>query len=240
MDGQRERGEVAPRNETEAAIVSRRSVRGFLPTPVPRETVEHLLDVAARAPSGTNMQPWRAIALAGADLRAFCDGVAAAYLSEAEHDQAERAKDWQYYPSPLFEPYLARRREIGWGLYGLLGIGRGEREKAQAHVVRNLHYFGAPVGLICVIDRSLMIGSWIDYGMFLQNICIAARAAGLDTCPMAVFAEFPATIRGLLGLPESDLIVCGMAIGHEDTSAPANALRTARVPAAEFTEFRGF
>lgn len=226
---------LAPRNDTEAAILSRRSVRGFLPTPVPRETITHLLDVAARAPSGTNMQPWRVVALAGEALRRFCDAVAEAYLSGTEH-----GAEWPYYPTPMVEPYLARRRQIGWQLYGLLGIGRGQRELARAHVVRNLHFFGAPVGLVCLIDRDLQIGSWLDYGMFLQTIAIAARASGLDTCPMAVFAEFPRTIRHLLDLPETDMIVCGMAIGREDPDAPANALRTPRVPAAEFARFQGF
>jgi nitroreductase len=228
--------DIAPRNETEAAILSRRSVRGFLPTPVDRATIAHLLDVAARAPSGTNMQPWRVIALAGAELRAFCEAVVSAFESGAEPDGSERA----YYPKPLHEPYIARRRKIGWDMYGLLGIGRGEKAKAAAHVVRNLHFFGAPVGLICTIDRRLEIGSWLDYGMFLQNLVTAARGRGLDTCAMAVFAEFPVTIRRLLAIDDGDEIVCGMAIGHEDTAAPANALRTERVTAAGFAEFRGF
>jgi nitroreductase len=227
---------VRPENEVEAAILSRRSVRGYLPTPVSREVIEHLLDVAARAPSGTNMQPWRVVALAGAPLAAFCAGVAAAYLAGTENDGIERG----YYPKPLHEPYLARRRKIGWDLYGHLGIARGEKDKMRAHVVRNLHYFGAPVGLICTIDARLPIGSWIDYGMFLGNIATAARGRGLDSCHMAVFAEFPRTVRRLLGLDENDAVVCGMAIGHADPDAPANRLVTERVPAGEFGVFRGF
>jgi nitroreductase len=222
-------------NETEAALLSRRAVRGFLPTQVPRADVAHLLDVAARAPSGTNMQPWRAVALAGEPLRAFCAGVEATFRASGP-EGAERA----YYPGEFFEPYLARRRRIGWDLYRLLGIGRGERAKAADHVAKNLHFFGAPVGLICLIDRRLEIGSWLDYGFFLQALATAARVRGLDSCPMAVFAEFPRTIRRLLDLSESDMVLCGMAIGHEDTAAPANALRTERVPAREFCEFRGF
>lgn len=225
-----------PANAAEAAILSRRSVRGFLPTPVDRATIAHLLDVAARAPSGTNMQPWRVIALAGDPLARFCAAVAEAFTSGAEAPATER----RYYPHPMPEPYLSRRRKIGWDLYGLLGIARGETDKMRAQVVRNLHYFGAPVGLICLTDRRLELGSWVDTGMFLQNICTAARARGLDTCPMAVFAEFPGTIRALLDLAEHDMVVCGMAIGHEDKSAPANALVTERVPAAAFTDFRGF
>jgi nitroreductase len=175
------------------------------------------------------------VALAGAELTRFCDGLVAAYEAGAEE-----TPEYEYYPTPLFEPYLSRRREIGWGLYGLLGIGRGERDKMRAHVARNLRFFGAPVGLICLIDRRLRIGSWIDYGMFLENIAIAARAAGLDSCAMAVFADHPRTIRRLLERPEEDMVVCGMAIGREDRDAPANALRTARVPAREFAAFRGF
>jgi nitroreductase len=227
---------MTPENATEAAILSRRSVRGFLPTPVSRKVVEHLLDVAARAPSGTNMQPWQAIALAGEPLARFCDGVAAAFQAGEEPDGIEQL----YYPQPFFEPYLARRRKIGWDLYGILGITRGDRDKARTHIANNLRYFGAPVGLICTIDRRLELGSWVDYGMFLENITIAARARGLDTCPMALFAEFPRTIRRLLGLGEELKIVCGMAIGFEDRDAPANRLVTERVPAREFTEFRGF
>jgi nitroreductase len=223
-------------NATEAAILSRRSVRGYLPTPIDRATIEHLLDVAARAPSGTNMQPWRVIALAGAALDVFREGICAAYSAGAEGEGIETA----YYPTPLPEPYLARRRKIGWDLYGLLGIARGEKDKMAAHVLRNLRFFDAPVGLICTIDSRLLIGSWVDYGMFLQNIATAARARDLDTCAMAIFAEFPKTVRRLLGVAEGESVVCGMAIGREDPAAPANALRTERVAAADFSEFRGF
>ncbi len=228
-------GDVPAANETEAAILSRRAVRGFLPTPVERATVEHLLDVAARAPSGTNMQPWRAVALAGAPLEAFREALAAEFLAGGKE-----ARDYQYYPDPFFEPYLSRRRKVGWDLYGHLGIGKGETEKMRQQVAHNLRFFGAPVGLVCLIDRRLQIGSWIDYGMFLQNIAVAARARGLDTCHMAVFAQFAGTIRRLLDLPESDVVVCGVAIGHEDRNWPANRLRTERMPAAGFTDFRGF
>ncbi|MCX7383497.1 MAG: nitroreductase [Alphaproteobacteria bacterium] len=228
--------DLTPANPTEAVILSRRAIRGFLPTPVSRADVTHLLDVAARAPSGTNMQPWKILALAGEPLRTFCDDLSAGYLAGGEDNKIDHI----YYPSPLFEPYISRRRKIGWDLYGLLGIARGETAKMKAQVVNNLHFFGAPVGMICTIDRRMKIGSWIDYGMFLQNIAIAARARGLDTCPMAVFAEFPGPIRALLGIPEDDVIVCGMAIGHEDTAVAANTLVTGRVPADGFTEFRGF
>lgn len=227
--------DIPAANETEAAILSRRSVRGFLPHPVSREVVEHLLDVAARAPSGTNMQPWRVVALAGDALNAFTKDLVAAWQT-GEPDGPEHA----YYPTPLFEPYIGRRRKIGWDLYGLLGIARGEREKASQHIERNLRYFGAPVGLLLLADRRLEIGSWLDLGMFLQNLAVAARGRGLDTCPMAIFSEHPRAIRRLLGVGEEEHVVCGMAVGYEDKSAPANALRTEREPAAAFTDFRGF
>jgi nitroreductase len=227
---------VSAANSTEAAILSRRAIRAFRPDPIPRATIEHLLDVAARSPSGTNMQPWRLIALAGEPLEAFRTGLVAAFDAGAEHDNRERP----YYPTPLFEPYITRRRKIGWDLYGLLGIARGETDKMRAHLRRNLRFFEAPVGLICTIDRGLEIGSWIDFGMFLQTLAIAARARDIDSCHMAVFAEFPATIRRLLSIDDSETILCGMALGHEDKTAPANALRTSREPAASFATWRGW
>lgn len=227
---------LQPVNAAEAAMLTRRSVRGYLPKPVPRAALEHLLDVAARAPSGTNMQPWKLIALAGAPLSAFRTALQQAVMAGEEGSALEKS----YYPNPLPEPWISRRRKIGWDLYGHLGIARGETEKMRAHLLANLGYFGAPVGLICTIDERLLLGSWIDYGMFLQSLAIAARAAGLDSCHMAVFAEFPRAVRRLLDIPQTDRIVCGMAIGYEDPDAPANRLRTERVPAREFTDFRGF
>lgn len=219
----------------DAAITSRRSLRAFLPTPVPRATVEHLLDVAARAPSGTNMQPWRAHVMAGDRLRRFCDVVEAAFLSGAQEP-----RDYRYYPETFFEPYLSRRREVGWGLYTLLGIGRGDTDKMQRQHARNFRFFNAPVGVIFTIDRRLEIGSWLDYGMFLQNVMVAARGLGLDTCPQAAFASFSDTVRAALGLPHQDVVVCGMAIGHADPDAVENTLHTTRVPARDFATFEGF
>ncbi len=219
----------------DAAITSRHSLRAFLPTPVPRAIVEHLLDVAARAPSGTNMQPWRGHVMAGERLRRFCDTVEAAFLAGVT-DQ----RDYRYYPETFFEPYLSRRREVGWGLYSLLGIARGEGQKMRAQHARNFRFFGAPVGVIFTIDRRLEIGSWLDYGMFLQNVMVAARGIGLDTCPQAAFAGLPNIVRAALDLPFQDVVVCGMAIGHADPDAVENTLRTTRAPARDFMTFAGF
>lgn len=217
----------------EEAIASRRSIRAFLPAPVPREVVERILDIAARAPSGTNMQPWRGYALAGAKLRALCEALVAQAGAKVE-------AEYRYYPDAFFEPYLSRRRKVGWDLYGLLGIARGESEKMQRQHARNFTFFGAPVGLIFTIDRRLEIGSWLDYGMFLGNVMTAARAHGLDTCPQAAFAPHHRTIRATLDIPDNEVVVCGMALGHADPSAPENALVTERAPASEFCRFQGW
>ncbi len=217
------------------AILGRRSVRAFLPDPVPRETIERILDIAARAPSGTNMQPWRAHVVAGEARRRLSDRVRAAH--EAHGDEAA---EYRYYPETFFEPYLARRRKVGWDMYGLLGISRGEAEKMHAQHGRNYDFFDAPVGIIFTIDRRLEIGSWLDYGMFLQNVMIAARAFGLETCPQAAFARHHGVIREELALDPAEVVVCGMAIGREDEAAPVNALRTERAPAREIASFRGF
>jgi nitroreductase len=220
----------------DAAITSRRSVRRFLPDPVPREVVEEILDVAARAPSGTNMQPWRGYAVAGAARAALCEAVQAAY--DAQEDG--HAQEVRYYPDEFFEPYLSRRRTVGWGLYGKLGIARGEGEKMRAQQRRNYEFFDAPVGLMFTIHRRLATGSWLDYGMFLQNIMTAARGRGLDTCPQVAWSQYHRAIRPVLGLAEEEIVVCGMALGYADWQAPENSLITTRDPAAGFMRFAGF
>lgn len=218
------------------AITSRRSVRRFLPTPVPAGIVEAILNTAARAPSGTNMQPWRGYVLAGAAKAALVDAVQAVFdAGEPGHEQ-----EVQYYPDSFFEPYLSRRREVGWNLYGLLGIGKGEVVKMKAQHRRNFQFFDAPVGLIFTIDRRLVTGSWLDYGMFLQNVMTAARGRGLDTCAQAAWTHFHRTIRPVLGLAEQETIVCGMAVGHADPDAPENARVTTRTAARSFMRFDGF
>jgi nitroreductase len=219
----------------DAAITSRRSVRRFLPTPVPLATVEAILDAAARAPSGTNMQPWQGYALAGAARDALCRDVQAAFDAQEQSEQEVR-----YYPEAMFEPYLARRRKVGWDLYGLLGIAKGEMAKTRAQHRRNFQFFDAPVGMIFTIDRRLAVGSWLDYGMFLENVMVAARGRGLDTCAQAAWAQYHRVIRPLLGLEEEEIVVCGMALGHADPDAVENTLVTVREPARAFMRFDGF
>jgi nitroreductase len=217
----------------EAALHARRSVRAFLPRPVEPALVERLLAAAARAPSGTNMQPWRVHVVTGAARNRLCDALVEAHLA----GQAEADPDFAYYPPEFFEPYLSRRRKLGWDLYGLLGIAKGEKERMRQQHGRNFRFFDAPVGMIMTIDRRLEIGSWLDYGMFLQGLATAAVAHGLGTCPQAAFAGHHRTIRRFLPIGEGEVVVCGMALGHPDWTAPENRLVTERVPVAEFASF---
>ncbi len=220
----------------DAAIVSRRSVRRFLDTPVDRATVETLLAVASRAPSGTNMQPWKVTAVAGAARRALQDAILTAYDAQEPGHRSEAP----YYPQSFPEPYRTRRRTVGWALYGLLGIGKGDKDRMRAQQRRNYLFFDAPVGLIFTIDRILEVGSWLDYGMFLQNVMVAARARGLDTCPQMSFARYHRVIRRVLEIPEDRMVMCGMALGYADPEAPENRLATDREPVSGFARMEGF
>ena len=215
------------------AIVSRRSVRAYLPDPVNDETIRDILNVAARAPSGTNMQPWKVYVTKGQRKKAIADAILNSGI------RAEKAvwDEYKYYPDQFFEPYLARRRAVGFALYGALGIGRRDVERMRAQHDRNFVFFDAPVGLIFTIDRRLNMGSWVDYGMFLQSIMIAARGRGLHTCPQAAFAPYHRQIRPVLGIPDEEIVVCGMALGYEDETKPENSLRTERADLEEFVTF---
>ena len=217
------------------ALESRRSIRAFLPTPVPRDVLEAILALASRAPSGTNTQPWRVHVLTGAARQRLVDRILAAY--DDPEVLAAHSEEYDYYPRQWVSPYLERRRKVGFDLYALLGIAKGDKDRMKAQHARNYRFFGAPVGLIFTIDRILGQGSWLDYGMFLQNLMIAARAQGLHTCPQAAFTQFHRIITEELGLPPEQMVVCGMALGYADPAAVENSLRTERTPVAEFTEF---
>ncbi|MSQ72301.1 MAG: hypothetical protein EXR27_13545 [Betaproteobacteria bacterium] len=220
----------------DAAFTSRRSLRRFLPTPVPRAMIEEILAVAGRAPSGTNTQPWQVQVIAGA----VRENLSRAIIDAARHHRDEHHEEYQYYPVKWIEPYLARRRKVGWDLYGLLGIAKGDRAGMSAHFERNYLFFDAPVGLIFTIDRVMERGSWLDYGMFLQSVMVAARARGLDTCPQAAFCSFHKVIAAQLQLAPEQQVVCGMSLGYADPEAPENTLHTVREPVASFARFSGF
>ena len=214
------------------SITSRRSVRAFLPDAIPESTIREILDVAAWAPSGTNMQPWRVYVTTGETKQRVSRAILDSGL------RAEKARgEYKYYPDKFFEPYYARRRAVGYALYGHLGIGKRDVDQMRTQHDRNFVFFDAPVGMIFTIDRRLNQGSWVDYGMFLQNIMVAARARGLHTCPQAAFAPYHQQIRPVLGIPDEEIVVCGMALGYEDISKPENALRTERALLDEWAVF---
>ena len=226
---------IGPHEVVDQAIRTRRAIRAFLPTPVPRATIEEILEVSSRAPSGTNTQPWHVTVLTGAARRRLSDAVRAAYDDPEQRKQ--HSEEYAYYPLTWVEPYLARRRKIGWGLYGLLGIGRDDKARMHEQHGRNYAFFDAPVGMIFTIDRVMEQGSWLDYGTFLENIMIAARARGLDTCPQQAFTQFHRVIKDVLGLPEDQMVVCGMSLGYADMSKVENSLVTEREPVSGFARF---
>lgn len=216
-------------------IVSRRSIRAFLPTPVAREDIEALLQVAARAPSGSNTQPWKVYVLTGERRQRLSRKILDAYLDPSQN--AQHKEEYDYYPRQWVTPYVERRRKVGWDLYALLGLTRDNKAGMQAQHGRNYAFFDAPVGLIFTVDRVMAQGSWLDYGMFLQNLMIAARARGLDTCPQAAFTQFHRVIADELQLPDSEQLVCGMALGFADRDKTENTLVTERASVAEFATF---
>jgi nitroreductase len=219
----------------DAAITSRRSIRAFLPTPVAREDIEAILEVASRAPSGTNTQPWKVYVLSGDIRKQLSARIMAAYLDPVA--AKEHTEEYAYYPKVWTSPYIDRRRKVGWDLYSLLSLTRDNKAGMQAQHGRNYVFFDAPVGLIFTMDRVMEQGSWLDYGMFLQNVMVAARARGLDTCPQAAFTQFHKIIAELLQLPHSEQVVCGMSLGYADPSKIENTLVTEREPVAGFTKF---
>jgi nitroreductase len=219
----------------DTAITSRRSIRAFLPQPVAREDVEAILQVAARAPSGTNTQPWKVYVLTGERRERLSSRILAAYADPEQNRQ--HTEEYAYYPREWKSPYIDRRRKVGWDLYSLLGLTRENKTGMAAQHARNYTFFGAPVGLIFTIDRIMEQGSWLDYGMFLQNIMVAARGRGLDTCPQAAFTQFHRIIADELGLPESETVVCGMSLGYADREKVENSLVTEREPVANFVKF---
>ncbi|KQQ33507.1 nitrobenzoate reductase [Duganella sp. Leaf126] len=219
----------------DAAITSRRSIRAYLPQPVAHADIAEILTVAGRAPSGTNTQPWKVYVLQGAAKRALSDAILAL------HNDPEQARlhteEYAYYPTEWISPFIERRRKVGWDLYALLGLTRDNKAGMAAQHGKNYDFFGAPVGLIVTVDRVMGQGSWLDCGMFLQNIMVAARGRGLDTCPQAAFTQYHRVIEAHLALPDNEIVVCGMALGYADMSKVENSLVTERMALDEFVKF---
>ena len=231
---------VADAASVDAAIASRFSCRAFhRDREVPRSVIEEILEVASRAPSGTNTQPWRVYVLQGAKRDALVEKVCAAHdaLYANPSLAAEYQEEYEYYPTKWVSPYIDRRRENGWGLYGLLGIAKGEKDKMHAQHQRNFRFFDAPVGLMFTMDRVLGRGSLMDYGMFLQNVMVAARARGLHTCPQAAWNGYARIILPHIGAGAEEMLVCGMSLGHADVEAKVNGFHTPREPVGGFTHW---
>ena len=239
MSGSQVSTVVADPGSVADAINSRFSTRAFLPTPVPREAIERMLALASRAPSGTNTQPWRVYVLQGASRDSLVAKVCAAHDAIYANPALaqEYREEYDYYPERWVSPYIDRRRENGWSLYGLLGIAKGEKDKMHAQHQRNFRFFDAPVGLMFTLDRVMGRGSLVDYGMFLQSFMVAARAEGLHTCPQAAWNGFARIILPHIGAGPDEMLVCGMSLGHADQDAPVNGFHTPREPVASFTRW---
>lgn len=216
---------------------SRHSVRDFLPTPVPQETLRELLQVASRAPSGTNIQPWKVYVVQGEVKTSLSEKILAAFNDPEEAET--HSEEYNYYPLEWRSPYIDRRRKVGLDMYKLVGIAKGDTAKMHEQHGRNYQFFDAPVGLIFTIDRIMQQGSWMDYGMLLQNIMLAAKARGLDTCAQVSFSKFHRIISEQLQVPDNEMFVCAISLGYANPDAPVNQLRTERAPLEDWVKFCG-
>jgi len=214
------------------AMRDRKSTRAYLDKPVARATIESILDAARWSPSGVNCQPWQVAVVTGAVKARLSEDLLAARTARQPENP-----DYAYYPQEWPEPYKSRRKATGLALYRALNIGKDDALARLKAWNGNYHFFGAPAGLLFFVDRSLAQGAWVDMGMFIENVMLAARAHGLDTCPQASLAEYPDIVRSILNIPATRALVCGMALGYADTSAPVNRYRTEREPVSAFTSW---
>ena len=210
------------------AVQTRTSIRAFLDTPVPDETIAGLLELASRAPSGGNVQPWRIYVVGSQTMPRFRE-----FLSGREIEESSYA----VYPPKLWEPYRTNRFALGEEMYALLGIPRDDREARLARLAQNFEFFGAPAAFFCFIDRGMGPPQWSDLGMFLQTFMLVAVEAGLDTCPQESWSNYSNAVQEFVSAPDDEMLFCGMAIGYRDPDAPVNALRSSRMPLDDFARF---
>jgi nitroreductase len=223
------------------ALDSRMSARAFTQQAVSKETITDILHMASRAPSGTNTQPWKVYVLQGESRNSLVAKVCAAHDEIRAHPEkaADYREAYDYYPEKWVSPYIDRRRENGWSLYGLLGIGKADKDKMHAQHQRNYKFFDAPVGLMFTLDKVMGRGSLVYYGMFLQSVMLAARAHGLHTCPQAAWNGFANIILPHIGAGADEMLVCGMALGYADDQDIVNTFRTPRETVESFTHWLG-
>ncbi|MGY8704950.1 nitroreductase [Bradyrhizobium sp. 18BD] len=227
-------GESATAQSIDEIIAGRFACREFSGAPVGRGTIEQILRVARFAPSGANIQPWRVYVLAGA----VKDSVSAALREAHETARDGHVSEYSYYASDLPEPYLHRRQEFGRLFYGSLGVAQADVEARSRQTAKNYAFFGAPVGLIVTIDRRLQVGSWLDLGMFIQNVLLAAAGHGLQSCPQETFSRYHRILRPLLSIPSEQMVVCGISIGRARDETRGRLMP--RADLAEFASFAGF
>lgn len=214
------------------SILRRHSTRAFLKRPVEREAIERILDTASRAPSGANTQPWEVVVATGKARERVLGAIEQAFRAGQPQQ-----RDYQYYPTKWREPYRGRQVECGRMLYESLGIAREDRERRREQWIANYRAFGAPAVLFIVMPGDLEAGSYLDMGMFIQSVMIAAGEEGLSSCPQAALAEYPDIVREQFSIPGDRIVLCGIALGYEDTSAPVNRYRTTRAGVSEFARF---
>ena len=214
------------------AITQRHSTRAFINKAVTTEQINRILSVASHSPSGANTQPWQVAVVSGKTKKEL------ELLLEQTFANATKPKlDYQYYPLKWAEPYKTRRRNCGLQLYSSLNIARNDTDSRQAQWAANYRGFDAPVILLFFMDSTMETGSFLDYGMFLQSVMLAAMEEGLATCPQAALAEYPQIVKQLLDYPDDKTLICGMAVGYEDTQAAVNNYRTPRAAVSEFSRF---
>jgi nitroreductase len=217
-------------------IRARRSIRAFRPDPVPGTLVREILELAALAPSSSNMQPWRTYAISGADL----DDLKARVRQSAAANPRGEMPEYPIYAPNLKDPYNTRRIACAEGLYGTIGIERDNKFARLMQFARNFDFYGAPVGLIIALDRTMERGQWADVGIYLSHLLLLAQERGLATCAQAAWAGMNRTVRAFLGMPDEQLLYCGVSLGYPDPDAPINRLRMAREPLSSTTQMRGF
>ena len=217
----------------EQVLWSRRSVRAYKPDPVPREQVLGILQAATSAPSNSNTQPWRVYVVTGAPMKRLGEALVAAF-EEGSFPPST------HFPDPLPAVFCDRQADFAMRYYGSLGIDRKDAAARERQTLRNFSFFGAPVGLIFTIDARLSRHSWLDLGLYVQNVMIAARSRGLDSCPQVSFARFHTLIASHLGMGPDEVTACGMSMGFGDASASVNQVKMPRRHVSEFVRLAGF
>lgn len=223
-------------NPVEKAILDRHSVRAFTQQDVSDDCIRDIVNKAARAPSGTNTQPWKVYAVKGESKRQITEQVIDA-INSVQQDPVLKSKfvaPYLYYPGKWFDPYLRRRRENGWGMYAVLGIHKQDKEKMHLQQLRNFKFFDAPVGLFFTAHKELEAGAKMAIAMLMQNIMLIAKARGLDTCPQAAWNDYHSIVMPLLGADENEQFICGMSLGYADLSSEINHYRTTREDLDQF------